>query len=297
MSKPSAPAAAGKSDSSLFRFNIMPWRGRGTLVPVVRLHGAIGMAMPLRPGLTLAALAAKLDKAFSYRQAPAVAIVVNSPGGSPVQSHLIFRRIRALAEEKETPVIVFCEDVAASGGYMVALAGDEIYADPSSIVGSIGVVSAGFGFDRLIDKVGIDRRVYTAGKSKYALDPFQPERADDVRRLKAIQRDVHETFIALVRERRGARLKGRDGELFNGEFWSGGRAQALGLVDGLGDMRTVLRGRFGEDVKLKAIGGGGGWLRRRLAFTGRPAAPGLEGWADELIAAVEARGLWARYGL
>lgn len=294
------PGHAGPARSPFARFGILRWGRRAPLVPVIQLAGPIGTTMPLRSGLTLAGLAGSLKKAFAYRHAAAVALAINSPGGSPVQSHLIHGRIRSLAGENGTPVYAFCEDVAASGGYMLALAGDEIYADPSSIVGSIGVISAGFGFDRLIEKIGIDRRVYTAGKSKLTLDPFQPEKTADVKRLKALQQDVHDMFIALVRERRGERLADSDDALFSGEFWSGRQAKALGLVDGLGDMRTILRDRFGEEVRLRPVGGGRGWLARRLA--GRQSVPPLPstlpaGWADELIATLEARALWARYGL
>ena len=156
-------------------------------MPVLRFGGTIGVATPLRPGISLAGTAGAISRAFSMKGAQAVAIQINSPGGSPVQSTLIYKRIRALAEEKELPVYVFAEDVAASGGYLIALAGDEIYADASSIIGSIGVVSSGFGFDKLIEKIGVDRRVYTAGKRKVSLDPFQPEKEDDIKRLKALQ--------------------------------------------------------------------------------------------------------------
>ena len=200
---------------------------RGPVVPVLRFAGPIGMVTPLRPGLALSSVAGPIERAFSTSKLPTVAIVVNSPGGSPVQSNLIFSRIRQLAKEKDKRVYVFCEDVAASGGYFLALAGDEIYADPSSIVGSIGVISAGFGFNKLIDRFGIERRVHTAGKEKGILDPFQPERPEDVARLKELQRDVHDVFIGIVKERRAARLKGTDDELFNGAFWSAAKAQEL----------------------------------------------------------------------
>ena len=184
---------------------------RGPIVPVLRFTGAIGMATPLRPGLALASVAGAIEKAFNASKLPSVAIAVNSPGGSPVQSHLIFNRIRQLATEKEKRVYVFCEDIAASGGYFLALAGDEIYADPSSIVGSIGVISAGFGLDKFIERFGIQRRVHAAGKDKGALDPFQPERPEDVARLEALQRDVHDIFINIVKARRAGRLQGTGG--------------------------------------------------------------------------------------
>src|SRR5580658_3774537 len=216
------------------------------VVPVVRLTGVIGFGTPLRPGLSLAGVARMLDKAFAMPNAPAVALAINSPGGSPVQSHLIFRRIRELAEEKKRKVIVFVEDAAASGGYMIACAGDEIVADPHSIVGSIGVVGGSFGFTKLIEKIGIERRLYTSGDHKAMLDPFLPEDPGDVERLKKLQRDIHDSFIALVKARRGGKLTGPENDLFSGEYWTGVRGLELGLVDALGDFRGVLRERFGD---------------------------------------------------
>src|ERR1700754_2502970 len=213
------------------------FRKEETIIPVVRLHGAImSGGNQFRPTLNLANVAQVLEKAFARKETPAVAISINSPGGSPVQSRLIFNRIRALAVEKKKKVLVFVEDVAASGGYMIALAGDEIIADPSSIVGSIGVVSSSFGFVDLLKKIGVERRVHTAGKNKAVLDPFRPEREEDVERLKELQVEVHETFIDLVKDRRGDRLS-QDPDLFTGLFWTGKRGLSLGLVDTLGDMR------------------------------------------------------------
>ncbi len=204
---------------------------RGMIVPVLRMNGPIGMATPLRPGLSLGAVAGALEKAFQLSKVPSVAVLINSPGGSPVQSSLIFKRIRQLADEHEKKVYVFCEDVAASGGYYLAIAGDEIYADTSSIIGSIGVISQSFGFVEAIKKIGVERRVYTAGENKSTLDPFLPENPDDVVRIKAIQRDIHDVFIGLVKERRAGKLKGPDQELFSGAFWSGPKAAELGLID------------------------------------------------------------------
>ena len=299
-----AGAFGRQAGDLLSRVNPANWRKRAPLVPVLRLTGAIGMAAPLRPGLSLASCASQINRAFSYKNAAAVAIAINSPGGSPVQSRLIYARIRALADEKKLPVYFFCEDVAASGGYMLALAGDEIYADPSSIIGSIGVISAGFGFDKAISRLGIERRVYTAGKNKLSLDPFQPEKAEDIKRLKGIQNEVHEIFKSMVRERRGAKLKGSEASLFNGEFWTGSTALELGLVDGLGDMRQVMRGKFGEDVRLKLVSGARGWLRRGFTVPGMKAASALLGggeaaanWPDEVLSTLEIRALWSRYGL
>src|SRR5258705_3014075 len=204
------------------------------VVPVVRLTGVIGFSTPLRPGLSIAGIARTLERAFGVRNARAVALAINSPGGSAVQSHLIFQRIRALAEEKKLPVIAFVEDVAASGGYMIACAADEIVCDPASIVGSIGVVGATFGFPDAMRKLGVERRVYTAGDKKVTLDPFLPENPDDVARLKAIQREVHETFIGLVKASRGARLTGPENTLFSGEYWGAKTGLGYGLVDRLG---------------------------------------------------------------
>lgn len=264
------------------------------VVTVVRLTGPIGFSTPLTPGMTLASTAKTLERAFSVKQAKAVAIAINSPGGSPVQSHLIFKRIRSLADEHKKKVIVFVEDVAASGGYMIACAGDEIYADASSIAGSIGVVSASFGFQKLIAKIGVERRVYTAGEKKMMLDPFQPEDPDDVKRLKAAQKEIHALFISLVKERRGKKLKGTDKTLFSGEFWVGMEAEKLGLIDGIGDLRGTLREKFGKKVSIRLIAPPSGWFGRRVPGIGREA---LENWASGLISSLEARSLWSRYGL
>src|SRR3954470_13862288 len=228
---------------------LLPRRFRETRprVAVVRLSGAIGAVSPIRPGLSIGTVSGSLERAFGISGLSAVAIVINSPGGAPAQSHLIHRRIRALADEKKVPVIAFVEDVAASGGYMIACAADEIVADPTSVVGSIGVVSAGFGFDRLIERIGIERRVHTQGEAKAMLDPFRPEDPADVARLKRIQADVQEMFTSLVASRR-PNLR-QDGEnLFTGAIWTGRQALELGLVDALGDVRSVMRARFGEKV-------------------------------------------------
>ncbi|BDA83059.1 peptidase S49 [Aureimonas sp. SA4125] len=275
------------------------FRSDAIVVPVVRLSGTImASSGPLRQSLSLAGVAGVLDKAFAMKKAPAVAILVNSPGGSPVQSRLIHQRIRDLAAEKKKTVLVFVEDVAASGGYMIACAGDEIIADPSSIVGSIGVVSGGFGFVDMIHKLGIERRVHSTGENKARLDPFQPERPEDIAHLLALQAEVHATFIDLVKESRGTRLAD-DPDLFTGQFWSGKRGLTLGLVDSLGDLRSVLRERFGQKVKLVLIQSSRGLLGRRPA-TGigmaDPARLGA-GAAEQLAVMAEDRLVWARYGL
>src|ERR1700686_1343324 len=211
---------------------------RGTaVVPVVRLSGVIGAVTPLRPGMSLAGVARTLERAFATKNAKAVALVINSPGGSPVQSRQIYLRIRQLAAEKKLPVLVFVEDVAASGGYMIACAGDEIFCDPSSILGSIGVVGGSFGFQELIKKIGVERRLYTSGEHKAMLDPFLPENPDDVDRLKKLHREIHDDFIALVKSRRAGKLAGPQDELFSGAYWTGRRALELGLVDAIGDLR------------------------------------------------------------
>ncbi len=274
---------------------------RGVVVPVLRFSGAIGMAAPLRPGLSIASFGGAIDAAFSMSRGPSIAVVINSPGGSPVQSSLLFRRLRQLADEKGKKIYVFCEDVAASGGYYLALAGDEIYADASSIVGSIGVISASFGLDRAIEKLGISRRVYTAGANKGALDPFQPENPEDIARLMTIQRSVHDVFIGVVKDRRLGRLKGPDGELFSGAFWSAPDALELGLIDGISDVRTKMREIHGESVRLRVVPVERSWLSGR--FRKLPSVLGLGGdsqglaLADDLVSAVEIRALWSRFGL
>lgn len=273
------------------------YRSSTVTIPVVRLHGAImAGGTQFRPNLSLAAVAGVVEKAFSFNDAPAVAVSINSPGGSPVQSRLIYKRIRDLAAEKNKRVIVFVEDVAASGGYMIALAGDEIVADPSSIVGSIGVVSAGFGFQDLLKKIGVERRVHTAGQNKSILDPFQPERKEDVARLKALQLEIHDTFIELVQERRGAKLAD-DPDLFTGLFWTGKKGLELGLVDGLGDMRSFLKDRYGEKTKLQLVTAPRGLFGRRLGLFRSKGAEMAAAAADGLADAAQERALWARFGL
>lgn len=278
-----------------FLSKILPRRFRKErpLIHVVRLHGTIGVGTPLKPPITLHSLAEALEKAFSRKGIAAVALSINSPGGSAVQSALIHDRIRALAEEHKVPVFVFCEDVAASGGYWLACAGDEIYADQSSIVGSIGVIAAGFGFVEAIAKLGIERRVHTAGENKSILDPFQPEKAEDVERLKVLQLDVHDAFKTLVRYRRAGKLKGDEAELFSGAFWSGRKAMEFGLVDGIGHLREVMRRKFGKKTEFKLIERRRGFGLSRLGF----GTAGAGDMAGGLIDAMETRALWARFGL
>lgn len=260
------------------------------VVAVVRLAGVIGSrSTSFQPGIMASALMQPLERAFSMKGAVAVALAINSPGGAPAQSSIIVKRIRALAAEHELPVFAFAEDVAASGGYMLACAADEIFADDTSIVGSIGVISAGFGFPELLKRFGIERRVYTAGESKGMLDPFQPENADEVAHLTELQRDVHDAFKELVRARRAGKLKAPESELFTGAFWTGRRALTLGLIDGIGELTEVMQKRFGEKVRFRPVVARESWLRRRLGIESRI--------VDGILSAVEERLWWARFGL
>ncbi|MGF6155568.1 signal peptide peptidase SppA [Ensifer sp. KUDG1] len=276
------------------------FRKEGVTIPVVRLHGAImAGGGQFRPALNLATAAPLLEKAFAIKEAPAVAISVNSPGGSPVQSRLIYQRIRDLALEKKKRVLIFVEDVAASGGYMIALAGDEIIADPTSIVGSIGVVSGGFGFPELLKKIGVERRVYTAGENKVMLDPFQPEKENDIAFLKNLQLDIHDTFIQMVKARRG-QLLADDPDIFSGLFWTGRRGLELGIIDGLGDLRGEVKKRYGDKARLELIQPVRSLFGRRqsgAAVAGAIAAPLAASAAAGLAEAIEERALWARFGL
>ncbi|WP_428407700.1 S49 family peptidase [Hyphococcus sp.] len=278
----------------------LPFVGEAVpLVTVIELNGVIGEVGAGRKGLTLKKVEKAIENAFKPGSVKAVALAINSPGGSPVQSRLIMSAIRSEAQKKETPVLAFIEDVGASGGYILAIAGDEIYADESSIVGSIGVISGGFGFPEALKKIGVERRVYTAGENKSTLDPFKPEDPEDVARLETMLNDLHQQFIALVKERRGDKLSG-DPELFSGRFWTGAMAAEKGLVDGTAQLGDFLRDRYGKDVKVKRISPETGSLLKRLmgGETGGSGigAPSLID-ADELLAAGERRALWARFGL
>jgi serine protease SohB len=267
-------------------------RPRPPMVPVVRLTGVIGAASLRGGGLNLGSVNPVLERAFKVRGAKAVALAINSPGGSPVQSALIAGRIRTLSAEKKLPVLAFIEDVGASGGYWLALAADEIFADPSSIVGSIGVIHASFGFAGALERLGIERRLYTAGSKKSMLDPFRPQSPEDVERLNAILHELHQGFKGTVRERRGDRLKGGDEELFEGQIWTGRGALEAGLIDGLGSLHMVLKARFGDKVRLPQMSAPRPWWQRRL---------GLETWPHALVDAgldsLAERALWSRYGL
>jgi signal peptide peptidase SppA len=262
--------------------NFIPFLPKPPLVPVIRLQGAIGSGPR---ALSDAALAPVIERAFGRGKPVAVALVINSPGGSPVQSSLIAARIRRLADEKKIPVHAFVEDVAASGGYWLASAADHIWVDESSIVGSIGVIYASFGFTGLMEKHGVERRVHTAGTAKSFADPFKPERPEDVARITAMLSPLHENFIAQIKARRGARLSDA-ADLFNADIWIGRRSVELGLTDGIAHLKPKMTALFGEKVRLQPYG-----IRRGLF-----ARFGL-GMADMALATVEERALWARFGL
>ena len=260
------------------------------IIPHVKLNGVIGNVGKFKQGIDFAGQEEIIKKAFSIKKSQAVAISINSPGGSPVQSHLIYRFIREQAKKNKKKVIVFAEDVAASGGYLIACSGDEIYANPSSIVGSIGVIYSSFGFKDLIQKIGVQRRVYTAGKNKSTLDPFLEEKEEDINRLKNIQLELHEEFINVVEESRGSKLKKDSGvELYSGEFWSGRKSKDLGLIDGIGNADKILREKFGKDVVIKKFEKSKGWLSKKLSSSNDQ--------VDQLANILDEKSVWQRYGL
>jgi len=258
------------------------------IVAHIKLNGVIGNAGKFKQGIDFAGQEEIIEKAFSLKKAKVVAITINSPGGSPVQSHLIYKFIRAQAKKSKKKVMVFAEDVAASGGYLIACAGDEIYANSSSIIGSIGVIYSSFGFTELIKKIGIERRVHTAGKNKSSLDPFQEEKLEDIERLKNIQLDLHKDFIKVVEESRGVKLKTDGIELFSGEFWAGSKAKELGLIDGLGNANEILKEKFGEDVVIKKFEKPKGWFSKKFSSSINQ--------VDQLANILEERSIWQRYG-
>jgi len=272
------------------------FRNPAPIVTVLRLDGVIAPRQ-WRGSLSLTSHAGAIERAFSPSRLAGVALAINSPGGSPVQSALLFRRIRQFADEKKVPVFAFAEDVAASGGYWIALAGDEIYAEETSLLGSIGVVSASFGFPRVLERLGVERRLYTAGERKALLDPFLPENADDIERLKALQQDIHGAFKDHVRRCRLGKIDPADESLFSGEVLTGRMALEHGLIDGIGDLRSVMRARFGDKVRLVPIAA----ERRRRWLLPRFRRPSIERDAvavlDGLLDWCEARLLWARFGL
>jgi signal peptide peptidase SppA len=258
------------------------------IVAHIKLNGVIGNAGKFKQGIDFAGQEEIIEKAFSLKKAKVVAITINSPGGSPVQSHLIYKFIRAQAKKSNKKVMVFAEDVAASGGYLIACAGDEIYANSSSIIGSIGVIYSSFGFTELIKKIGVERRVHTAGKNKSSLDPFQEEKTEDIERLKSIQLDLHKDFIKVVEESRGVKLKTDGIELFSGEFWAGSKAKELGLIDGLGNASEILKEKFGEDVVIKKFEKPKGWFSKKFSSSINQ--------VDQLANILEERSIWQRYG-
>jgi signal peptide peptidase SppA len=274
----------------LLRLVPAKWRKKTSTIHVLRLQGAISAGGGLRPALNAKDLEPLMKRTFK-KGISGVALAINCPGGSPVQSSLIAARIRALSAEHKIPVYAFCEDVAASGGYWLACAADEIYADESTIVGSIGVIAAGFGFVETLKKLGVERRVYTAGESKSILDPFKPEKKEDVKRLLDLQEDVHDGFKAYVRSRRAGKLKADEADLFTGAFWTGKRGLELGLVDGLGHMHEILRRKFGEKVEITEISAAKGWGLKRFGFGSATELP------DAAINTLETRALWSRFGL
>jgi signal peptide peptidase SppA len=263
-------------------------------IAVLRLSGVIGQVGHFRSGLTMESLNDTIEEAFKLPKLKALALVINSPGGSPVQSELIYKRIRNLAEEKDVEVLSFVEDVAASGGYWLACTGDEIYASENSIIGSIGVIAATFGFQDAIKKLGVERRIYTQGENKSILDPFLPEKESDIKILTSAQKDIHESFKNLVRARRVGKLKGEEGELFSGEFWSGKKAAELGLVDKIDDMYSVIKEKYGEKINIQKVGKEKSWLKRKLGITFNNISLNL---IDSLIEKIEIKAFWNRFGL
>lgn len=274
-------------------------------VAVLRMEGVIASGGRMGRSINLEGYAKLIERAFTMPGVNAVALVINSPGGSPVQSALIMERIRQMADDQDIPVLAFTEDVAASGGYMIALAADEIYAHPASIVGSIGVISSGFGFTEAMKKLGVERRLYTAGESKSMLDPFQPEKEEDVERMKEIQGRVHEYFKDMVRKRRGKRLGSPRVKIFSGDVFLGAEAEKLGLVDGVESLRPKLKDRFGKNVRIRVISQDKPKLAGLLGLLGgtEKIEPGarstslMAGLPDETFDALETRLWWQRWGL
>jgi signal peptide peptidase SppA len=261
------------------------------IIPHIRLSGVIGSAGRFKQGIDFSGQQEIIKKAFSFKKSKNIAISINSPGGSPVQSHLIHDYIRQLAKKNEKKVIVFAEDVAASGGYLIACAGDEIYANSSSIVGSIGVISASFGFQDAIKKIGVQRRVYTAGKNKSTLDPFKEEKQEDIERIKKLQLELHSDFIEVVKKSRGSKLKDPEkNNTFTGEFWSGTASMKLGLIDGIGNAEQILREKFGEDIDIKK-------LEKPKSFIAKKLSSSIDNQIDNIASVLEERALWQKFGL
>ena len=261
------------------------------IIPHIRLAGIIGSAGRFKQGIDFSGQQEIIKKAFSFKKAKTIAISINSPGGSPVQSHLIHDYIKQLAKKNKKKVVIFAEDVAASGGYLIACAGDEIYANSSSIVGSIGVISASFGFQDAIKKIGVQRRVYTAGKNKSTLDPFKEEKEEDIERIKKLQLELHSDFIEVVKKSRGPKLKDPEkNNTFTGEFWSGSASMKLGLIDGIGNAEQILREKFGEDIVIKK-------LEKQKSFIAKKLSSSIDNQIDNIASVIEERALWQKFGL
>jgi signal peptide peptidase SppA len=279
---------APKVDGSKLRqlFDVLPFnfRSKKAAVAILPLTGVIAKSSGVRPGLNLESLNPLIEKAFEKTKLSALCLAINSPGGSPVQSELIASRIRSLAKKHKVPVYSFVEDVAASGGYWLACAGDEIYASKGSIIGSIGVISSGFGFHEAINKLGIERRVYTEGKNKSILDPFLPEKPNDIKIIKTMQKNLHEYFISYVKERRGGKLTQSDDILFNGEFWAGSTALDFGLIDGIEDIYHFINRKFGDDAKIEYITLKKSWIKNKIGMYSKNI---MQEFSEELIDSFE----------
>ncbi|MCC8371452.1 MAG: S49 family peptidase [Rickettsia endosymbiont of Pseudomimeciton antennatum] len=288
-----AKRQVGKLEQLLSSLPIIGSGASKPVIAVLRLSGVIGKVSSIKSGLTIESLHELIDKAFEIKNLEALCLNINSPGGSPVQSELISKRIRLLAQEKKIPVYSFVEDVAASGGYWLACIGDQIYASKSSIIGNIGVISASFGFPAAIDKLGIERRVYAEGKNKSILDPFQPVQKEDIKIIKHLQKQIHGHFIDYVKERRVGKLTQEDDILFNGEFWSGQTAVDFGLIDGIDDMYSFIKKKYG-DVTIKYIATKQSWLKKKLGMVRQDF---VQEFSDTLIESIDNKITYDRFNI
>jgi len=278
------PIIAKRQISKLEQLFASIFNNSKEVIAVLRLNGVIGKVSTVQSGLTLESLNELIEKAFKIKKLTALCLIINSPGGSPAQSELIAKRIRELAKENKIKIYSFIEDMAASGGYWLACSGDQIYALRSSVIGSIGVVSSGFGFHEAINKLGIERRVYTEGKNKAVLDPFKPINKDDLKIIKNLQKQVYEHFVDYIKTRRVGKLTQQDDILFNGEFWAGQTALDYGLIDGIGDMYGVMKEKFGDNIKFQYLCAKQPWLKKKLGMASKILTDNL---ADSLISTVE----------
>tara|TARA_Y100000590_G_scaffold278336_1_gene312408 strand:- start:4026 stop:4859 length:834 start_codon:yes stop_codon:yes gene_type:complete len=267
------------------------------IVPVVHISGIIGNVGGLRSGITISSVEHLIEKAFKIKNSSAVAIIINSPGGSPVQSSLIYKRIKSLSIKNKTKVFFFVEDVAASGGYYIACSGDEIYVDENSIVGSIGVIYASFGFDKLIKKYGVERRIFTTGKNKSILDSFQKQKLSDIKKLKSVQMNIFKNFKDIVIKSRGKKINKENKEIFSGSFWAGNEAVKLGLVDGIGDLKSIMKNKFGEKIKYVTIKPKKSFLKSIFSksFYSKDLV-GTKKIINDIITYMESKNIWGRYG-